>query len=81
MGYNLRIINHGATKALVIAGSDARGTAYGVFDISEKIGVSPWYWRADVTKLKSFRKNRIELLAKHEEDLTELQVKLYCSFF
>ena len=36
------------SKALVIAGSDARGTAYGVFSLSEKIGVSPWYWWADV---------------------------------
>jgi hypothetical protein len=36
------------SKALVIAGSDARGTAYGVFTLSEKIGVSPWYWWADV---------------------------------
>jgi hypothetical protein len=35
-------------KALLIVGSDNRGTAYGVFDISEKIGVSPWYWWADV---------------------------------
>lgn len=35
-------------KALVVAGSDARGTAYGVFMLSEKIGVSPWYWWADV---------------------------------
>ncbi len=35
-------------KAFVIAGSDARGTAYGVFTLSEKIGVSPWYWWADV---------------------------------
>ena len=38
----------GVSKALVIAGSDARGTAYGVFTFSEKIGVSPWYWWADV---------------------------------
>ena len=36
-------------KVLVITGSDARGTAYGVFDIAEKIGVSPWYWWADVS--------------------------------
>ena len=36
------------SKALVIAGSDARGTAYGVFTLSEKLGVSPWYWWADV---------------------------------
>lgn len=35
------------SKALVIAGSDTRGTAYGVFTLSEKIGVSPWWWWAD----------------------------------
>lgn len=37
----------GISKALVVAGSDARGTAYGVFTLSEKMGVSPWYWWAD----------------------------------
>lgn len=37
----------GTAKALVIAGSDRRGTAYGVFSVSEAIGVSPWYWWAD----------------------------------
>lgn len=31
-----------------ITGSDARGLAYGVLHISETIGVSPWYWFADV---------------------------------
>ena len=35
--------------SLVIAGSDRRGTAYGVFELSRAIGVSPWYWWADVT--------------------------------
>jgi len=35
--------------ALVIAGSDRRGTAYGVYEMSQMIGVSPWYWWADVT--------------------------------
>jgi hypothetical protein len=34
---------------LVIAGSDRRGTAYGVYELSRRIGVSPWYWWADVT--------------------------------
>ncbi len=34
--------------ALVIAGSDKRGTIYGVYDLSEQMGVSPWYWWADV---------------------------------
>ena len=37
----------GVRSALVIAGSDRRGTAYGVFDLSEAIGVSPWVWWAD----------------------------------
>jgi hypothetical protein len=32
---------------LVIAGSDKRGTIYGIYTISEQIGVSPWYWMAD----------------------------------
>src|SRR5690606_24138974 len=38
----------GVERALVIAGSDRRGTAFGVFEVSEQIGVSPWYWWADV---------------------------------
>ena len=33
---------------LVIAGSDKRGTIYGIYDLSQRIGVSPWYWWADV---------------------------------
>ena len=36
------------TSALVIAGSDKRGTIFGIYDLSEEIGVSPWYWWADV---------------------------------
>ncbi len=39
----------GIASALVIAGSDKRGTIYGIYDLSEQIGVSPWYWWADVT--------------------------------
>ncbi|KAJ3546972.1 hypothetical protein NM208_g1746 [Fusarium decemcellulare] len=38
----------GTAQALVIAGSDPRGTIYGIYDVSEQIGVSPWYWWADV---------------------------------
>ncbi len=38
----------GVQSALVIAGSDKRGTIYGIYDLSEEIGVSPWYWWADV---------------------------------
>ena len=39
----------GVKKALVIVGSDRRGTAYGLMQLSKKIGVSPWYWWADVS--------------------------------
>ncbi|OXU13992.1 glycosyl hydrolase 115 family protein [Sedimentisphaera salicampi] len=38
----------GVSKALVIAGSDPRGTAFGVFELSQMMGVSPWIWWADV---------------------------------
>ena len=40
-------------ETLYVTGSDARGVAYGVFHVSEAIGVSPWYWFADVPVDKS----------------------------
>ena len=42
----------GVNKALIVVGSDRRGTAYGLFSISELIGVSPWYWWADAPVAK-----------------------------
>jgi hypothetical protein len=38
-------------QALVIAGSDARGTAFGVFELSKMMGVHPFYWWADIKPL------------------------------
>ena len=38
----------GIASALVIAGSDKRGTIYGIYELSEQMGVSPWYWWGDV---------------------------------
>jgi hypothetical protein len=38
----------GVRSGLVIAGSDRRGTAFGVYELSQAAGVSPWYWWADV---------------------------------
>src|SRR5690606_10654831 len=49
--YTIQMVKNpvkGVEQALVIAGSDRRGAAYGLFSISETIGVSPWYWWADV---------------------------------
>jgi hypothetical protein len=47
----IQVVPHpfpGVARGLVIAGSDKRGTIYGIYDLSEQIGVSPWYWWADV---------------------------------
>ena len=46
-----QVVDHpvsGVRRALVIAGSDKRGTIFGIYDLSAQIGVSPWYWWADV---------------------------------
>jgi len=49
--YVLQVVDQplpGVERALVIAGSDRRGTIYGIYELSERLGVSPWYWWADV---------------------------------
>lgn len=38
----------GVERALVIAGADRRGTIFGIYDLSARIGVSPWHYWADV---------------------------------
>ena len=35
------------SPTIVIAGSDRRGTIYGIYELSRQLGVSPWYWWAD----------------------------------
>jgi hypothetical protein len=35
-------------RALVVEGSDRRGAAFALFTLSRQMGVSPWYWWADV---------------------------------
>ncbi|WP_166336626.1 glycosyl hydrolase 115 family protein [Sphingobacterium chungjuense] len=51
----IQIIAHpidGVDSALVVAGSDKRGTIYGIYELSAQIGVSPWYYWADVPTAK-----------------------------
>jgi hypothetical protein len=46
-----QVVEHplpGVRRAFVIAGSDQRGTIYGAYDVSRRIGVSPWSWWDDV---------------------------------
>ena len=49
--YLLQVIDSpvpGVGRALVIIGSDKRGTIYGIYELSRQMGVSPWYWWMDV---------------------------------
>jgi hypothetical protein len=49
--YQIRVVDYpftGINKAIVIVGSDKRGTIYGIYHISELIGVSPWVYWGDV---------------------------------
>jgi Glycosyl hydrolase family 115/Gylcosyl hydrolase family 115 C-terminal domain len=56
----------GVQRALVIVGSDRRGTAYGLIQLSQRIGVSPWYWWADVP-VRHQDKLAVELAAPRED--------------
>ena len=47
-GKNEKFLITMADGQLVIAGSDKRGTIYGIYELSQQIGVSPWYDWADV---------------------------------
>ncbi len=38
----------GVERALVIVGADRRGAVFGAYDLSARMGVSPWHWWADV---------------------------------
>lgn len=66
----------GVKKALVVVGSDRRGTAYGLFSISESIGVSPWYWWADAPVAK-----RKELCLKVQKMTSEEPTVKYRGIF
>ncbi len=47
----IQVVAHpfpGIDQALIVAGSDRRGAIFGLYELSSTIGVSPWYWWADV---------------------------------
>ena len=45
--FSIQQIKYNNKNLLLVAGSDARGTAYGILELSRMIGVSPWVWWAD----------------------------------
>jgi len=56
--FSIQLVANGSDNILVIMGSDSRGTAYGILELSRMIGVSPWVWWADV---KPTRKSELTL--------------------
>lgn len=62
----------GIDEALVVVGSDKRGAAYGLLSISEKMGVSPYYWWADVPVE---HKNEVWLLGKETSDTPSVKYR------
>ena len=75
--YLFTVIELAGQPTLVIAGSDKRGTIYGMFHISELMEVSPWVWFADVTPAK---KGSVEVTDKDILISKEPSVK-YRGFF
>ncbi|MDH6342762.1 hypothetical protein M2480_002465 [Parabacteroides sp. PFB2-12] len=50
--YKITTIEANGKNYLFVIGSDARGTAYGLLELSRRIGVTPWVWWADVVPKK-----------------------------
>lgn len=51
-GFYITIAGNSANRQLFVVGSDGRGTAYGILELSRLAGVSPWVWWGDVTPEK-----------------------------
>lgn len=56
--FSIQIVERKEGNLLIVTGSDRRGTAYGLLELSRRIGVSPWIWWADV---KPTRQNELSI--------------------
>lgn len=50
--YAIKVVSNSKRNTLLVAGSSPRGTSFGLMELSRMIGVSPWYWWADVRPKK-----------------------------
>jgi hypothetical protein len=79
--YKIQVVENpveGVDKAIVIVGSDKRGTIYGIYRISELIGVSPWVYFADVIPAKKSE----TILSEEELNITSKEPSVkYRGFF
>lgn len=62
----------GVDRAMVIAGADRRGTIFGIYDLSARIGVSPWHYWADVPVRK---RNRLYVTAGRRVDSPKVRYR------
>lgn len=46
--FHIKVIGNSPQQQLLVVGSDARGTAYGILELSRLAGVSPWIWWGDI---------------------------------
>lgn len=77
--YQIQVVNKplpGIDQVLVIMGSDRRGTAFGVFELSQQMGVSPWYWWADVPV-----KKKKEIYVKKDAAVSDAPLVKYRGIF
>lgn len=51
-GYKIIATSRSGNSYLFVLGSDPRGTAYGILELSRQMGISPWVWWADVVPEK-----------------------------
>ena len=50
--FYIAVTDNSPKQQLLIVGSNGRGTAYGILELSRMAGVSPWVWWGDVTPQK-----------------------------
>lgn len=50
--FYIAVTDNSPKQQLLIVGSNGRGTAYGILELSRMAGVSPWVWWGDVTPRK-----------------------------
>jgi len=62
----------GVERALIIAGADRRGTIFGIYDLSSRIGVSPWHYWADVPVRK---RNRLYVTVGRRVDAPKVRYR------
>ncbi|MDP4271115.1 MAG: glycosyl hydrolase 115 family protein, partial [Bacteroidota bacterium] len=74
--FYIQIIERKQGKLLVVMGSDRRGTAYGILELSRLIGISPWVWWADVKP-----KHKSELSISIVKSITDKPAVKYRGIF